>query len=342
MSRIYKRGGIYYADYYVLGPDGKQRRRRPSLRTTSAHVAKAKLRKLERLAIDPAADKAAATRIDVAVSHYVNVACATLAEGTRDSYRTKAGHLQRVLGRAAALEGLDRAQVDAYVAQRLGEGAKTNTIHKELMVLRGTLKAHSCSPAIVPAIKNDYKPRETWLTRAQFDKLLEALETTHAGDGAALVWRRQTWCALHALASCNKSEAERLHWQDVHDGHDGHVRIRGTKRQRRDRVVPLADELAEMLERAPRTDGLVVGPWRNSTRDLERFCKAAGVARVTSNDLRRTFASWLAQAGEELLVVARLMGNTTRMVERVYAQLGLDNYETAIAKLPRPGLRRVK
>ena len=39
----------------------------------------------------------------------------------------------------------------------------------------------------------------------------------------------------------------------------------------------------------------------------------------TPNDLRRTFASWLKQSGQDSLVVARLMGHTsTRMVELVY------------------------
>lgn len=355
MSRIFKRGGVYYGDYYVVGPDGKQERQRPSLRTTSQRVALAKLRKLERIAADPAPHQTA-PRLDKAVKHYVDVACAHLAEGTRKSYRSKAGHVQRVLGQATLLSELDKPAIAAYVATRLDDGAAHYTVHKELMVIRGTLKAFDYSPAIVPTIETRYTPRETWLTRAQFDKLLGALETTHAKLGAELVWQRQAWCALHVLASTNKSEAERLVWDDVHIGEDdwlyddegeitakGWVRIRGTKRQARDRVVPLADEIIELLERAPRPAGRVVGPWRNSTRDLERFCAAAKIPRATSNDLRRTFASWLAQAGVPLLDVSRLMGHhSTKMVERVYAQLGIDNYTAAIAKLPRPGLRRVK
>jgi hypothetical protein len=43
---------------------------------------------------------------------------------------------------------------------------------------------------------------------------------------------------------------------------------------------------------------------------------------VTPNDLPRTFASWLVQAGESLFVVATLLGHSsTRMVERVYGRL---------------------
>jgi hypothetical protein len=59
------------------------------------------------------------------------------------------------------------------------------------------------------------------------------------------------------------------------------------------------------------------------------------VPRVTLNDLRRTFASWLVQAGVSLYVVSRLLGHkSTRMVELVYGQLDEATLANAIARLP--------
>lgn len=56
---------------------------------------------------------------------------------------------------------------------------------------------------------------------------------------------------------------------------------------------------------------------------------------VTPNDLRRTFASWLAQAGVPLFHAAKLMGHgSTKMLERVYARLAPENARSAIAMLP--------
>jgi len=56
---------------------------------------------------------------------------------------------------------------------------------------------------------------------------------------------------------------------------------------------------------------------------------------VTPNDLRRTFASWLKQAGNDSMVVAKLLGHsTTRMVELLYGHLSTNEYKTAITDLP--------
>lgn len=56
---------------------------------------------------------------------------------------------------------------------------------------------------------------------------------------------------------------------------------------------------------------------------------------VTPNDLRRTYASWLAQQGVPLHTAAKLMGHgSTQMLERVYARLAPETLRDAVAKLP--------
>jgi hypothetical protein len=65
-----------------------------------------------------------------------------------------------------------------------------------------------------------------------------------------------------------------------------------------------------------------------------------GMRNISPNDLRRTFASWLKQAGVDSMVVAKLLGHTTsRMVELVYGHLNDATTRAAITKLwppPRP------
>jgi hypothetical protein len=59
------------------------------------------------------------------------------------------------------------------------------------------------------------------------------------------------------------------------------------------------------------------------------------MAPWSTNDLRRTFASWLCQAGAPELEVTRLLGHTSSaMVRRVYAQMSGDALRRAIDRLP--------
>jgi integrase len=89
-------------------------------------------------------------------------------------------------------------------------------------------------------------------------------------------------------------------------------------------------------------DQPVVGHWHNVRRDLAQACDRARIERVSPNDLRRTFASWLKQAECDSLAVAKLLGHTSsRMVELVYGHLDQRALEQAVARLPIRSRRRV-
>ena len=76
-------------------------------------------------------------------------------------------------------------------------------------------------------------------------------------------------------------------------------------------------------------------PWRNRRRALRGACKRAGIAPVSPNDLRRTFATWQAEAGVPEAGAASLLGHSSStMVRRVYSKVGTDAKRAAMAKLP--------
>ena len=79
----------------------------------------------------------------------------------------------------------------------------------------------------------------------------------------------------------------------------------------------------------------MVGRWPNARRDLAGACARDGIGRVSPNHLRRTFASWLKQAGVDSMTVAGLLGHTSsRMVELVYGKLNDLTYRHAVTVLP--------
>lgn len=347
MGRLYRRhaDGFWYGDYYT--PEGQRVQR--SLRTHDRAVAKERLR-LAELGATPQARGRRQRLMDA-----IEAMIATLhdkAEATREFYREKGRRLLKTLGNPWIHE-IDRAMLAAYVARRLNKAdrehgrASTHTVAKELITVRralreavesGVLRAMPAFPRHSPR----YRPRKTWLPPEQFEAVC-----------AELAPHRRLWASLAALAGANLSEVEAIDWSDVYLKLDA-LHIPGTKRESRDRTVPLAPSLKHRLLEVDEKHrrGRVVKPWGSVRRDLRAAVRRANaraaelaaergepapepIPFVSPNDLRRTFGSWLIQRGVPPQTIAVLMGHSsTRMVEQVYGKLAKGNLEAAIAMLP--------
>ena len=339
MGKLYKRGGIYHADY----TDRAGQRIRCSTRTSDPQVAKQRLRDLELATTDRAPHST--ETLAHALSYFIDVACAAKPTPTIESYQQKARHLARLIG-TTLLDLVDRETIERYIAARLSEKAARHSVHKELVVLRGALEsAHErkrtvTTGAVVPKFRAAYVPRTTYLTPDQFVALVDHLVPAAPARAKERTLRereqrrnrRALYCLLIALASPRSGEVEAMEWRHVDLGR-GILRV--PKGKTISRVVAIHPVLRPWLEAMAEDSGPIVEPWTNVRRDLPRACERAGVPRCTPNDLRRTFASWLVQAGTSLLVVSRLLGHSsTRMVDMVYGQLDEATLAAAIQRLP--------
>lgn len=344
MGRIYRRGDTWHA--YWTDPAGQPQRR--SLRTQDKTVARARLRELELASTNPAAYSG--HTLGEAVDA-LERAMAGSPKGTKECYSERARHLIRLLGDDTRLATLTRDRATWYIAERIREGAHPSTVGKECVVLRRALTEAAErklwvgeARAIVPSVKTRYQPRDRWLTREEAASLL-----------AALPAHRRLWAALAIYAGLRDSEVTLLRWEHV-DLERGVLRAPGRKTEGAWRRIPIAADLAPMLAAVADKAGTVVEEWPNVRRDLRvamtqaiegfprRRLPAGNIhppipdaAKISPNDLRRTFASWLVQAGVSHLVVAHLLGHgSTRMVERVYGRLDETTYRRAVDALCSP------
>lgn len=282
------------------------------------------------LHLPPHTQAQASRTLEDALADFLDAAALDKSKHTVASYRLMAGHLARLCG-SLTLGRLHVDQVQSYIFARLNEGAARETVRKELVCLRQALR-HSKRRGelrgidladLFPPFSAPYKPRDRYLTVEQALALL-----------AKLPPHRQRWVLVAAWAGLRLSEVERLQWVDV-DFDQKLLRIRGSKTPGSYRLVGLAPALADFLRPVRALRGFVVSRWHNVRRDLDLACAEAGVQRVTPNDLRRSFASWLVQAGVSNFVVSRLLGHmTTKMVDLVYGHLGRDTLTEAVAQLP--------
>jgi len=339
MGRIYKRNddGPYWGDW--TDPNGKRQQR--SLRTKDRRVATERLRGHE-LAATPQA-RGRKQRLSEAIGYMIST-LHDKAEGTRDMYRKKGRRIAKTFGDPFVHE-ITRDTLSEYIARRLNEtdtehgDASPHTVQKELITIRRALReAHERGILpVLPAMPRHsprYKPREVWLTPPQFEQVCAELEP-----------QRRLWASLAALAGGSAGEVERCDWAKV-DLDRGKLFLPGTKRETRARWVGIAPALLSKLLEVPEAErmGPIAGTWGNVRRDLHAAVARANakqptgapqIPKVSPNDLRRTFASWLVQNGVPLLTVATLMGHSsTRMVEKVYGKLSKANFDEAIAALP--------
>jgi len=339
MGRLYKRGEIWWA--YYRDPSGD--RRRQTLATSDKVIAAKRLRQLE--LVGPADRTADAKSLKDALAYLIDTVYAGRRAGTVSSYRQKARHLVRLLGADRPVNSIERPHVFEYRAARLKEGAADGSVYKELVVLRLAFKEQGIE-GVVPKVPVNYTPRTRALTEAQ------AVEVV-----GHLAEKRRLWFVIACLLGVRDNELAVLDWSDVDVAHRM-VRVRGTKTRGSFRLVPIGEALVPWLEMfdADERVGLVVEGWTNRRRDISaawwkvvgyvpparwtqgaKRCGAsiAGAPRLSPNDLRRTFTSWLKQAGVDSLAVAHLLGHTsTRMVEAVYGRLTEATYRAAISKLP--------
>jgi integrase len=78
-------------------------------------------------------------------------------------------------------------------------------------------------------------------------------------------------------------------------------------------------------------------------RSRRQVAKRAGIPHFSSNDLRRTCATWLVKRGVSFNLTAKVMGQaSTFMLTKVYGQLDSDDVGRLInERLATPDARRV-
>jgi integrase len=315
---LFKRGHIWFA--WVNG-------HRVSTGLRDKQAAAKKRDELERRAVDPAyALGREATGQQIFDNYARSRRRLGRSSGTMHHVETKMGNLLRLL--PVKCDDWNLAEFEKYVDDRLKEGVRRTTIKKELRValaaLRHARKHHLFDRApedIIPELSDDYRPRTRFLTPWELVALVTALDEENDPLRAAhvvfIVATGARW------SESLKATPNHVGWRSGDD-----TGLFGTKTKASRRTVPTVGVSASLLSfvagrvRGGMPDRPMFAPWPNVRRSLLSACKRAGIAPVSPNDLRRTFATWLQQAGATNELIAKVLGHTTtRMTESVYGKL---------------------
>lgn len=176
------------------------------------------------------------------------------------------------------------------------------------------------------------------------ERYLSAEELARLGDALTAAEREGehpsaiTALRLLTLSGCRKSEILTLRWDDV-DFERSCLRMPDTKTGRKD--VPLGAPALELLASLPRLEGnpfvcfgeRTGGHFVGLQKVWERVRTRAGLEGLRIHDLRHTFASVGAAAGDSLLVIGALLGHRDQATTQRYAHLSNDPVRAAADRI---------
>lgn len=248
--------------------------------------------------------------------------------------------------------------VDEYVERRtagkLGRKVKPQTVSKELSYLMAALKFCAdpkrkvIDPALVQKVDlpEPGDPRDRWLTKPEIQKLLDAAARLRRGSRLSRA-ERFIWLALE---TAGRAEALLdLTWDRVDfETNVIHLDVPGRKKTKKGRsTVPISKALRPILERAyeERQGDLVLDNKAKVWSMIQLVAIEAGfggkrpkvlrsekpkATGISPHVFRHTAATNMARRGVPLFLIAKALGNSVRMVERVYAKHAPDDLRDAI------------
>jgi integrase len=173
--------------------------------------------------------------------------------------------------------------------------------------------------------------RDRWATREELSQLVEAINQEKSIYVRGALW-------MYLLTGARKSEVLTMRWTDL-DLSRGTWRQPETKAGRT-HYLSLSPPVVQLLREIPKQEGnpyVICGHKEsahlvNIDKAWRRVRKSAGVEDLRLHDLRRTVGSWLAQSGNSLHLIGRVLGHSNASTTQIYAHFAEDHVRMALDK----------
>ncbi len=171
--------------------------------------------------------------------------------------------------------------------------------------------------------------RDRWVTPEELPRLAQAINEEPNPAARNALW-------LYLLVGTRKTELLSAKWEDL-SFERAELRLPTTKAGRA-HYIPLSSTAMALLQQIPRIEGnpfILPGKLDgahlvNIDKAWRRVRAAAGIEDVRLHDLRRTVGSWLAQAGNSLHLIGRVLNHSNQSTTAIYARFGEDSVRAAL------------
>ena len=330
------KGKVYWIEYYDLNKKRRRERIGPNRQVAEARLAEVK-RQLAAGKFIPEASMGTMLFSEYWEKHYMpwvsSVNSPRWTQRKQEIYRL---HLAPVFG-ACKLKDITRADVEAYMRQRLQEGAASGTVNREVAVLKHALgkavewKLLASNPAA--GIKMLRERDDAWqvIPAEDWQKIFQYLPA-HVQPLFQFLWG----------TGVRLGSALQLTWEQI-DLENKLLRIpaSGTK-QRKELFLPLPDDLVDLLVsiRGHQNSEYVFTNTKGRPLDRHDVHRAwrkalekAGTRKYRIHDIRHTFGARAVKAGVDIRIIKELLGHQTFEMVLRYTHVDLDTLREAINRM---------
>ncbi len=173
------------------------------------------------------------------------------------------------------------------------------------------------------------KARDRFVTQEELPALIKAVDNEQNQSARFAIW-------LYLLTGMRKSELLALKWSDI-DLNNAELHLGDTKNSKK-HTIPLSPEAVELIRHIPKAKSnpyLLPGKKPgahivNIDKAWRRIRKEAGLEDVHIHDLRRTVGSWMAQSGNSLHLIGRVLNHSNVSTTAIYAKFSQENVREAL------------
>jgi len=223
--------------------------------------------------------------------------------------------------------------IESYKKKRLEEKRKPATVNRELACLRHMLNLARSWKIIRESPMNEVKllKEEKYKMR-----ILDRIEADLLIDAAVDHLKPILIVALNT--AMRRGEILGLSWNDI-DFVNYNIHVKNTK-SGKDRILPMNSLVAKTLkEQDMSCEWIFPNPQRKDralkdvSSSLKTACDKIGIEKFRFHDLRHTSATWMVNAGVDLVTIKEILGHSTIAMTMVYAHSSQDSKRKAVQKL---------